>query len=101
MWASGGDVDGVGLAAFDFRLEAGAFLLPGNNPSFLLFAECEFFFAPGLVAEAIILPLLPAMVSSDMGIELNWSCYDLRDGGRGGGSLNLMLIQKEGANTRK
>ena len=101
MWVTGGDVDCVGLAAFDFRLKAGVFLLLGNNPSFLLFAERELFFAPGLVAEAIILSSLPATGSPDMGIELDWSCYDLRGSGRGGGSLSLMLIQKEGANTRE
>ena len=93
MWATEGD---VGLAAFDFRLEAGAFLLLGNNPSFLLFAECEFFFAPGLVMEAIILLSLPVTVSPNMGIELGWSFFNL-DGDCGCGFLIFVLIQKDGA----
>ena len=96
MWATGGDVDCVGLVAFDFCLKAGAFLLLGNDPSFLLFAERELFFAPGLVVEAIILSSLPATVSPNMGIELGWSFFDL-DGDCGWGFLIVMLIQKDGA----
>ena len=78
----------------------GMFLLLGNSPGLLLFLYRELLSPPCFAAETICFLRLVAAICPNMGIRLYWLCYDLSDGGGGGGSvLSIMLIQKDGANT--
>ena len=101
-WSGRGYCVVVGLAASEFRLEAGAFLLLGNRPSFLLLADSELLLAPSLESEAAVFLLQMATICPDMGVELYWSFYDLIAGGGGGECcLSIMLVQEYGANAGK
>ena len=88
----------VGLAASEFRLEAGTFLLLGNCPRFLLLTNSELLLTPSFNLEAAVFLSQIATVCPDMGVELFWLFYDLMAGGGGRECrLSIMLIQKYGA----
>ena len=88
----------VGLAASEFRFEAGTFLLLSDCPGFFLLANSELLLTPGLKLEAAFFLSQIVTVCPDMGIKLCWSCYDLMAGSGGGGCrLSIVLIQKYGA----
>ena len=53
-WGGRGYCVVVGLAASEFRLEAGTFLLLGNHPSFLLLADSELLLMPSLELEVVV-----------------------------------------------
>ena len=88
----------VGLAASEFCLEAGTFLLLSDCPGFFLLANSELLLTPGLNLETAGFLSQIAMVCPDMGVELCKSCYDLMaDSGGEGCRLSIVLIQKYGA----